>query len=220
MLDLKKFILTFEKKSRHHSKLINFIYPELAKLNNSNFLEFGVSEKGMSTELFLEFSNLFNCKLYSIDNIDYSKNFNNSNWKFVLSRDDNFSYVKKNIPEKFELILLDTIHEAKHVENIIFNYYDMLKVNHCFFVDDISWLPYLKNSEKNRFYGEINNLETFNKILEIYYANRDNMLLEFTFQGTGMCKIKKLTNNKLNYPKKIKTRDNTIKNLIRKLFKG
>ena len=96
----------------------------------------------------------------------------------------------------------------------------MLKVNHCFFVDDISWLPYLKNSEKNRFYGEINNLETFNKILEIYYANRDNMLLEFTFQGTGMCKIKKLTNNKLNYPKKIKTRDNTIKNLIRKLFKG
>ena len=105
------------------------------------------------------------------------KNFNNSNWKFVLSRDDNFSYVKKNIPEKFELILLDTIHEAKHVENIIFNYYDMLKVNHCFFVDDISWLPYLKNSEKNRFYGEINNFETFNKILEIYYSNRDNYVI-------------------------------------------
>ena len=175
MIELNKFISNFEKKSRHHSKLINFVYPELKKLNNSNILEFGVSEKGMSTELFLEHSNLSNCKLYSIDNVDYSKKFYNSNWKFVLSRDDSFSYVKKNIPEKFELILLDTIHEAKHVENIFFNYYNMLKANHCFFIDDISWLPYLKNSEKNRFYGEINNFEIFNKILEIYYSNREIM---------------------------------------------
>ena len=58
---------------------------------------------------------------------------------------------------------------------------------------------YLK-SEKNRFYGEINNFETFNKILEIYYSNREIMELEFTFQGTGMCKIKKLSNDELNYP--------------------
>ena len=42
---------------RHHSKLMNFIYPELIKLNNCNILEFGVSEKAMSTELFLNFSN-------------------------------------------------------------------------------------------------------------------------------------------------------------------
>ena len=75
---------------------------------------------------------------------------------FTLKRDDNFSYVLSNLPNTFKLILLDTIHEAKHVKNILYNYYDLLEINHCFFIDDISWLPYVKNSEKNRFYAEIN----------------------------------------------------------------
>ena len=62
----------------------------------------------------------------------------------------------------------------------------MLELNCCFFIDDISWIPYLKESDKNRFYGEINNLETFNLLLEIYYNNRDNIDIEFSFQGTEM----------------------------------
>ena len=78
-------------RSRHHSKLINFIYPELIKLNNSNILEFGVSEKAMSTELFLNFSNNNNCKVYSVDNVDYKNKFNNNHWNFIHSRDDNYS---------------------------------------------------------------------------------------------------------------------------------
>ena len=66
-------------------------------------------------------------------------------------------------------------------------------MNHCFFIDDISWLPYLKSSEKNKFNIEINNFETFQIILDIYYANRENFDLEFNFEGTGICKIKKKT---------------------------
>jgi len=216
---MEEFITNFKIKSRHHHKLINFIYPELKKINNTNILEFGVSEKGMSTELFLQYSKNNQCTLYSIDNVDYSKKFNDVNWRFINTRDDNFPYVEKNIPNKFKLILLDTIHEAAHVEKIFYKYYDLLEVNHCFFIDDISWLPYLKNSDKNRFYAEINNYETFIKLLEIYYNNKDNFILEFSFLGTGMCKIKKISNLALNKPKKIKTRYQTIKNIIRKTLK-
>ena len=39
------FLKEFSQRSRHHYKLINFIYPELEKINNGNILEFGVSEK-------------------------------------------------------------------------------------------------------------------------------------------------------------------------------
>ena len=145
----------------------------------------------MSTELFLKHSTEKNCKLFSIDNIDYSNKFESKLWTFILSRDDNFDFVKERIPSEFDLILLDTIHEAKHVQNIIFNYFDRLKLNSCFFIDDINWIPYLKTSEKNKFYNEINNQETFEKILEIYFANRENISVDFTFHGTGMCKIKK-----------------------------
>ena len=126
----------------------------------------------MSTSLFLEYSKNNNCKLFSIDSFDYSTKFNDSNWKFLHSRDDNFSYILKNIPKTFKLILLDTIHEANHVRNILYEYYDFLEVNHCFFIDDISWLPYLKSSEKNKFNVEINNFETFQLILEIYLELR------------------------------------------------
>lgn len=216
---MKSFINQFRERSRHHKKLVNFLYPELKKIENSNILEFGVSAKGMSTELFLEYSSDHNCKLFSVDLVDFSKKFHSSNWKFLQSRDDDFTSVINNIPNSFKLILLDTIHEAKHVKNVLYRYYDLLEVDHCFFIDDISWIPYLKNSEKNNFYAEINNLETFQILLEIYISNRENFDLEFNFEGTGICKMRKKNNNKLNEPGINNTRDTSIKNLIRKIIK-
>ncbi len=213
------FINEFKDKSRHHKKFVDFLYPELKIIKDANILEFGVSEKAISTSLFLEYSKNNNCKLFSIDSVNYSTKFNDTNWRFLHSRDDNFSYIFNNIPKLFKLILLDTIHEADHVKKILFKYYDFLEVDHCFFIDDISWLPYLKSSEKNKFNIEINNFETFQIILDIYYANRENFDLEFNFEGTGICKIKKKNGNKLNEPKKIKTRYFSIKNLIRKIIK-
>ena len=216
---MENFINKFKEKSRHHRKFVNFLYPELKVIKDGNILEFGVSEKAMSTELLLEHTKNNNCKLFSIDINDYSKKFDSKNWKFFQSRDDNFSYNLKIIPSSFKLILLDTIHEANHVKKILYGYYDYLEVEYCFFIDDISWLPYLKNSEKDKFNIEINNSETFQIILEIYLANRENFDLEFNFEGTGLCKIKKKNKNKLNQPLPIRSREFSIKNLIRKIIK-
>jgi len=220
MDNILEFIENFSLKSRHHSKLINFLFPELKKISKANILEFGVSEKGMSTELFLKHSEPHQCKVFSIDNVDYKSKFNNQNWKFILSRDDNFDYIKVQIPDVFGLILLDTIHEANHVEKIIYYYFDKLELNSCFFIDDINWIPYLKDAEKNRFYNEINNYETFQKLLEIYNSNRDNLSMEFTFEGTGMCKIKKLKSEPLKPSKKINHRQSSVKNILRKILKS
>ena len=217
---MESYLKEFSIRSRHHSKLINFIYPELKKNENSNILEFGVSEKGMSTELFLKYSKNNSCKLFSIDNVDYGKKFNDPNWKFIFSRDDNYKYVENNLSDNYDLILLDTIHESDHVEKILFNYYKFLNVGKCFFIDDISWLPYIKKAEKNRFYAEINNKETFDMLLDLYFINRENIKVDFTFEGTGMCKITKLNNNNLNKIKeKVKLRKYSIKNTLRKISK-
>ncbi len=218
---MENFINNFKPKSRHHSKLINFIYPELRKINNSNILEFGVSEKAMSTEMFLEHCKSNNCKLYSIDNVDYGNKFDDDNWKFILSRDDEFDIVEKSIEKNFDLILLDTIHESKHVKKILYHYYKLLKVGKCFFIDDISWLPYVKTAEKNRFYAEVNNSETFQTLLEIYFFNINNFRLEFSFEGTGMCKIVKLNKNNLNDIKfNLPSRKYSVKNILRKILKS
>ena len=69
--------------------------------------------------------------LYSIDIIDYSYHFKSKNWKFIHSKDNDYEYIEKYIPEKFDIIYLDTIHKAKHVEKILYNYFDRLKSWRC-----------------------------------------------------------------------------------------
>ena len=65
----------------------------------------------------------------------------------------------------------------------------------------------------------MNNYETFERLLEIYNNNRENFSIEFSFDGTGMCRLKKLNEKNLKPLKKIKLRKYSSKNLIRKLLK-
>ena len=69
---------------------------------------------------------------------DYSKLFNDPNWKFIRARDDDFDHILKNIPSQVDIIYLDTIHTAKHVKKIFNYYYSYLKYNGFFIIDDVS----------------------------------------------------------------------------------
>jgi predicted O-methyltransferase YrrM len=140
------------------------------------------------------------------------------NWSFHQSRDDNFEFIKKIIPENIDLIFLDTIHEADHVKKIFYEYFDRLKINGFFIIDDISHLPYTKTNIRDNFYCEINNKETFDKILEIYNNNQDNFDLEFSFISSGLAIITKKQND-INKIKPIILRENRIKNILRKIWK-
>jgi len=214
---MKETILK-KRADRHFRKLYNMIYSEIVLIKNPVILEFGVSEKAMSTDFFLDYCKLNNGMLYSVDVNDYSNKFISSNWKFIHSRDDNFYNIDKNIPKKFDIIYLDTLHKADHIEKIFYFYYPKLIEGGFFLVDDTSWLPYVKKAEKDHFYMERNNEESFNRILEIFSTNRDNFDLEFSFIGTGVAKITKLNNNKLIKPNKITNRRYSFKNFLRKIY--
>lgn len=202
---------------RSTKKLDTALNGEISKLKKPNILEFGV-QIGSSTTKFIEICKKKNGKLFSIDIDDCSKLFNNKLWKFIKSRDDNFKYIFKRIPSKIDLIYLDTIHTAKHVEKIIYAYFDRLKVNGLFLIDDISWIPYLRKNPYNNFYCEINNKETFENILEIYYNNKDCFDLNFSFKSSGLAIIKKKNDSSLKPNLKLKSRQNSLKYLIRKIW--
>jgi len=206
--------------NRHFRKLYNIFNHELSLIKEPKILEFGVSDQAMSTEFFLKYCELNSGKLYSIDVNNYKHKFASNNWHFFQSRDDNFDYLENQLPSSFDVIYLDTIHKSSHVEKIFYHYYTKLKVNGYFLIDDISWLPYVKKSEKDQFFMEINNEETFCKILEIFYSNRENFDLEFSFVGTGVAKIKKLNSNFLEKPQNIMTRKYTVLNIIRKIIRS
>lgn len=201
--------------TNYNYKIKNFLEGQIKHINNPIIIEFGVKE-GRSTKMFLDLCEKKDGELFSIDVNDYSKLFNSKKWNFIQSRDDNFDYLEKKIPKTFDVIYLDSLHEPNHVEKIFFYYFKKLKINGYFFIDDISWLPYLKNSYRNSFYCEINNKETFNRLLSIFYSNEDNFDIDFNFTSSGICKITKKRDN-LNSVKEIKTREFSLKNILKKI---
>lgn len=203
--------------SDYDYKIKIFLEDQIQKISEPNILEFGVRE-GRSTRLFLDLCKKKNGKLFSIDVDDYLNLFDDPNWTFLQTRDDNFEYLKDKLPTKFDIIYLDSLHEANHVKKIFYYYFNFLKVGGQFYIDDISWLPYLKSNSRDNFYCEINNKETFEKLIEIYNNNFDNFDIFFTFISSGMCRIIK-KKNQLNEIKRIKTREMSMKNILRKIFK-
>lgn len=203
--------------SNYIYKLEKEIIPRIKNIKNINILELGV-QRGTSTNIFLEICNNNNGHLTSVDIDDCEKVSNNPRWKFIQSRDDNFDLIKNQFQKKIDVIYLDTLHEAKHVEKIIYEYYKLLNLNGYFFVDDISNLPYLKNKPRNNFYCEINNKETFKKIIQIYNSNISNFDLSFSFVASGLAIIQKKNENNLNIIEEIKERDFSLRNLYRKII--
>ena len=85
-----------------------------------------MSERGLSTGI-LDLCKKNNGKLISVDNNPNSKKFNDINWTFIQTRDDDYDTVEKEIKDHLDVIYLDTIHKADHVEKIIYRYYNKLK---------------------------------------------------------------------------------------------
>ena len=111
-------------------KFFDFFYEDLLLYKKPNILEFGVRH-GVSTALFLDVCKKNDGFLYSVDVNDYSFQFKNHKWKFILAKDDDYEKVEKEIPREFDIIFLDTIHKANHVEKIFYSYYKKLKVGGC-----------------------------------------------------------------------------------------
>jgi predicted O-methyltransferase YrrM len=196
---------------------IEYIVNLIKKIENINILELGVRE-GISTKRFIEVCKRNNGKLTSIDIDDCSKVLNDSNWKFIHSSDDNFDYIDKKIDKNFDFLYIDSYHEPNHVQKVFYHYFNFIKLGGLCVIDDISWLPYCKNEYRDNEFSEITNKSIFNKILEIYNQNKENLSLEFFFEGSGLAiiKKKKLT---LNKPNKIFSREFSLKNLLKKVIK-
>jgi predicted O-methyltransferase YrrM len=202
-------------KFKENEKL-NFIKNKIIDIPNLNILELGV-QKGNSTKMFLEICEKNNGFLTSVDIDDCSSVATSPNWKFIQSSDDNFDYVNKLINKELDIIFIDSLHEPNHVKKVFYNYFKFLKINGLIIIDDISWLPFIKNGINDSDFVERINRLTFDKILEIFNANQKSLSLEFNFSGSGLAIVKK-NDYLLNEEFKIKNRLFTLKNLLKKIY--
>ena len=207
----------FNPDQNYKDKINNFILDHEINKKNINILEFGVRE-GRSTKMFLDLCTSNGGKLISVDIDDYSNLFSDNNWTFLKTRDDDYDKVSSYFTDDFDIILIDSLHEPNHVSKLIYTYWKHLKPFGSMYIDDISWLPYMKNSWRDHEYTENINRDTFNKILEIQLSNYDNINLIFSFSGSGMCRIIKQNHNELSKPKLMFPRKNYIKKILKKFL--
>ena len=73
-----------------------FIYKDIEKIKNIKILELGV-RNGLSTSLFLKLCEENDGQLISVDINDSSNLYQNTRWKFMHMRDDNFEKINKEI---------------------------------------------------------------------------------------------------------------------------
>ena len=76
--------------NRHKRKFQDFVMKISENINQPRILEFGVSERGMSTEFFINLCENKDGKVISIDANNKSKMFDTKVWTFINTRDDNF----------------------------------------------------------------------------------------------------------------------------------
>jgi predicted O-methyltransferase YrrM len=196
---------------------LEYIYNKIKNIQNIEILELGV-QNGLSTKMFLKVCNDNNGNLISVDINDCSNVSDDKKWKFIHSNDDNFNLINPHIKKSLDLIFIDSLHEPEHVQKVFYNYYEKLKKNGICIIDDISWLPYTKDSWRDNDFVERINRLTFEKILEISIVNKENFTLEFFFEDSGFAIITKNTNNTLNAARKIPNRLFSFKNLLKKIY--
>ena len=210
MTSTTQYIPSYESK-------VEYIIEKIKHIKNIKILELGVN-KGISTKKFLKLCELNNGLLTSIDIDDCSEVVKSNKWNFIHSSDDNFEFIDKVMPKEIDFLFIDSFHEPGHVEKVFYHYYDFLKIDGICIIDDISWLPYIKNEYRDNSSNEYTNRKTFQKILEISNQNKEKFLLEFFFEGSGLAIIKK-KKNFLNKSKNIPSREFSFKSLIRKILK-
>ena len=198
-------------------KKIDYVINKIKNIPNIKILELGV-QNGVSTKEFLKLCNKNKGKLISIDINDCSHVSNNKRWTFIHSSDDNFKFTDKFLKNKIDVIFVDSLHEPNHVRKVFYHYYRKLKKNGMCIIDDISWLPYVKNSWRNNDFSERINRLTFQKILEIKNENKDNFILEFLFEDSGYAIITKKNNKSLNKEIKIPNRLFNLRNLLKNIY--
>ena len=200
----------------YEKEKLEFLKKKISNIPNPNILELGV-QNGNSTKMFLEICEKNDGFLTSIDIDDCSNVSKSSKWKFIQSSDDNFDFIKNYLKNDLDIIFIDSLHEPGHIKKVLYYYFKFLKLNGIIFVDDISWLPFVHGGENDNDFVERINRLTFDKILEIYNANKKSLSLEINFSGSGLAILEKIDKN-LNDEVKIRNRLFTIKNLLKRIY--
>ena len=222
-----------------YEKFIDELKNHLSKLNESRFVaqqllrlhqevklkvdplivELGV-EKGQSTKVFLNaIEGKSDAKLISIDIKDCRSAVDAERWEFVQQDSSDIKSLlisKPIIKNGIDIIYIDSLHTAKHVQKEIYNFFEYLNEDAYIFLDDIDSGPYMLKQRKDSIGTEIANRKIYKLLEAIFRANMDKLDFEIMRGSTGLGILRKRVplGEKLNPPILLRERNNYLINKI------
>ena len=212
--DLKSH-LNKADESRFLAQQLLRIHKETELKHNPLVLELGV-DKGQSTRIFLNaIDGKDNAKLISIDIKDCRNSINDKDWEFVQQDSANIEKLLMHKPEiknGIDILYVDSLHTAEHVEKEIYNLFEYLNNDAFIFFDDIDSSPYMNKQRKDSVNTEIANRKIFRLLEAIFRGNMDKIDFEIMRGSTGLGIFRKCKNlgEKLSPPIFINERNNII----------
>ncbi len=179
------------KIATHHMKLFHLVASRQAPI----VVELGV-DKGQSTCILLTACEKQKGHLYSVDIRDCSDVAVSKHWTFIQANDLDIETILQAAPilmQGIDLLHIDSIHTAEHVTELLMKWFPYVKPEGYITFHDIDETPYKPGRRKqNRIHAkEFIGLAT--AVKNFFYANEEQLFLEFHFGSTGMGIMKKLS---------------------------
>ncbi|MDA7694959.1 class I SAM-dependent methyltransferase [Candidatus Pelagibacter sp.] len=217
-----------DELKNHLSKLdeSRFVAQQLLRLHQEVKLkvdplvvELGV-DKGQSTKVFLNaIEGKNNAKLISIDIENCRSAVDAERWEFVQQDSSDIKSLliaKPIIKSGIDVLYVDSLHTAKHVQKEIYNFFEYLNKDAYIFLDDIDSGPYMFKQRKDSAGIEIANRKIYKLLEAIFRANIDKLDFEIMRGSTGLGVFRKRVplGEKLNSPILLRERNNYLINKI------
>jgi predicted O-methyltransferase YrrM len=161
-------------------------------------------------------------KLISLDIEDCSDAIVSDCWTFIQTDDSDKERILRDAPllkAGIDLIYIDSLHAARHVARLLMLWYPLVRQGGWLAFDDVDPGPYLRGQRKDDANREIAWRAISHVVSDFFYANEDDLLLEYHYGSTGLALMQKLApmSKAPNPPRRIPRRRLTLRSFARLL---
>jgi len=178
---------------KHATQLME-LHSRVCQVEAPIVLECGV-DKGWSTGVLAHAVELQRGKLISLDIRDCSDAVVSDCWTFLQIDDTEKERILREAPileQGIDLLYIDSLHAARHVTRQMELWYPLVRQGGWIAFHDVDPAPYMRGQRKDNIESEIVWRAVAQVVLDFFYANEDDLLLEFHYGDMGMAIMQKL----------------------------
>ena len=206
-----------------HATQLMAMHRRVSQVEAPVVLECGV-DKGWSAGVLAHAVERNGGRLISLDIRDCSDAIESECWTFLQIDDTEQKRILQEAPilkAGIDFIFIDSLHFARHVRRLIELWYPLVRKGGWIAFHDVDPGPYMRGQRKDYVENEIVWRSIWQVVLDFFYANEDDLLLEYHLGDMGLAIMQKLApmSKAPNPPRRIPPRRVSLRSLARHLLR-